>query len=169
MLTKLSSAVLGMLSTVAFAMYLPAQQAEPIPAAPVPPAIMNAKTVFISNGGQEANYQMVQTGWYSGGPNRPYNQLYAAIKSWGKFEIVASPAEADVVFEIAFDNRVAEMSQFKLVILDPKMHVTLWTVTKNIELAGRVKNREKNYDLAMEALVDDLKAVAGVTSVPAQK
>ena len=37
-----------------------------------------------------------------GGSNEPYNRFYAAMKSWGRYELVASPADADWVFEIRF-------------------------------------------------------------------
>ena len=32
----------------------------------------------------------------------PYNRFSAAMKSWGRYELVASPAEAGLVFEIRF-------------------------------------------------------------------
>ena len=31
-----------------------------------------------------------------------YNEFYAAMKSWGRYELVSSPADADMVFEIRF-------------------------------------------------------------------
>ena len=35
--------------------------------------------------------------------NQPYNAFYAAMKEWGKYTLVVSPAEADLVFEIRFN------------------------------------------------------------------
>ena len=166
---KLSSTLSGILFVTAFAAYLVAQQPEQFPAAPVPPAIANAKTVFISNGGQEGSFQMVHDSWYSGGPNRPYNQFYAAMNSWGKLGLMVAPAQADLVLEISFDGRIVNVSQFKLVILDPKTNIKLWTLTKNVEYAGMAKNREKNYNLAMESLINDLKDVVSSPSGTAQR
>lgn len=155
-----NSIFLGILLICGSCVRLGAQQSEQVPEAPVPPAIIDAKTAFVSNGGQEGNFQMVRDSWYSGGPNRAYNQFYAAMKAWGHFKLVSSPTDADVVFEISFDNRESNVSQFKLVFIEPKTHVTLWTLTRNIEPAGMAKNREKNYDIAMSALMNDLKTVA---------
>lgn len=58
------------------------------PDAPVPPQILVAKKVFIANAGGD---QMTPDDpSFSGGPDRAYNQFYAAIKSWGRFSIVGS-------------------------------------------------------------------------------
>jgi hypothetical protein len=168
MLKQLNSIILGMLLICGSCIRLGAQQTEQVPEAPVPPAVIEAKTAFVSNGGQEGNFQMVRDSWYSGGPNRAYNQFYAAMKAWGHFKLVPSPAEADVVFEISFDNRESDVSQFKVVFIEPKTHVTLWTLTRNIEPAGMAKNREKNYDIAMSALVNDLKTVASSPAAAGQ-
>ena len=78
----------------------------------------------------------------AGGPDRSYNQFYAAIKSSGRYELVGSPAEADLIFEIEFrmptaephaeaDRRetlvpVAFDPQVRLAIRDPKTNVVLW-------------------------------------------
>ena len=59
-------------------------QSQPAsPAGPVPPQITAAKKIFISNLGEE-NYHFVTSGFYSGGPNRAYNQFYDAMKTWGQ-------------------------------------------------------------------------------------
>ena len=158
MLKRLTSAILPMLFTSSLGLQVWAQEPE-IPAAPVPPSIARAKSVFVSNGGEESNFMDVRYAWYSGGPNRAYNQFYAALKAWGKYALAPEPGDADLVFEIAFNNKSNDLSQIKLVIVDPKTHVTLWTVTKYAQVAGMAKNREKNYNLAMGALVDDLKAL----------
>src|SRR5271170_621963 len=70
----------------------------PAPPAPVPPQILAAKKAFIANAGGDQmanNYPR-----FSGSPDRAYNEFYAAMKSWGRFEIVGSPAEADLLFEV---------------------------------------------------------------------
>lgn len=61
-----------------------AQQSPDTPAAPVPVQIASARKVFISNAGQESSFRAVHDQWYSGGPNRTYNQFYAAMKDWGR-------------------------------------------------------------------------------------
>ena len=83
-------------------------------------------------------------------------------ESWGRYELVPAPADADLVFAIGFTDRNAGpvlVDQFKLVILDPKTGVALWTITQYVEPAGMAKNREKNYDAAMMDLMEDVKSI----------
>src|SRR5437867_13326838 len=35
------------------------------------------------------------------GTRRAYDQSYAAIKNWGQYELVSSPSDADLVFEVS--------------------------------------------------------------------
>lgn len=136
--------------------------------APVPTQIARAKKVFVSNCGEESNFRAVHDHWYSGGPNRTYNQFYAAMKEWGRYELVSAPDEADLVFEIGFNDRseaLMNMWQIKLVIVDLKTRIPLWTLTKYPEPAGMTKNRERNYDLAMAGLMDDLKSLVAAPSI----
>jgi hypothetical protein len=145
------------------------QTSPETPAAPVPTQIASAKRAFIFNAGEETYFQLSKDAMYTGGPNRTYNQFYAAIKSWGRYELVSAPADADVIFEIGFTDRNQGpmfVSQIKLVVLDPKTHVGLWTITKYVEPAGMAKNREKNYNVGMNALMDDLKTLVSPAAAP---
>jgi hypothetical protein len=65
------------------------------PTAPVPSTIFTAKKVFISN----ATGEMVLP---PGNPDMTYDEFYAAMKTWGRYTLVSSPADADMVFEIRF-------------------------------------------------------------------
>jgi hypothetical protein len=153
-------------------------------AAPVPEQMVTAKRVFISNAGGES---VLFPSDFSGTPDRAYNQFYAAIKSWGRYELVPAPAEADLVLEIRLTAPIGRVDvtngdgsswtdpQFRLVILDPKTHVGLWTFIEHIHWAythatrgknldqaiaiyrSEVKNRDKNFDQAMANMVADVK------------
>ncbi|HYM74667.1 MAG TPA: hypothetical protein VE377_01710 [Candidatus Dormibacteraeota bacterium] len=144
-----------------------AQEPQEIPAAPIPAQVASAKKAFISNAGEETIFRLPKDVLYRGGPNRAYNQFYAAMKSWRRYELVSAPADADLVFEIGFANKfegMVRVYQLKLVVLDPKTHVALWTITKYIEAAGMARNREKNYDVAMTALMEDVKSIVTASS-----
>jgi hypothetical protein len=52
-----------------------------VPVAPLPTVIVNAKKIFLSNGG---------------GSNLAYDAFYSKMKEWGKYEIVGSPETADL-------------------------------------------------------------------------
>jgi hypothetical protein len=154
-----------------------AQQQGAAGAAPVPPLIASAKKVFISNAG--GGCDLFGKAGFSGGPSRPYDQFYAALKSWGRYELVASPADADLAFEISFPcpsegtnvvrgDSVAPLydPQLRLVILDVKTHFTLWDITEHVQPASSQSKRDKNFDRAMNKLVDDLKSLAAGISPP---
>jgi hypothetical protein len=150
-----------------------AQQARDVFPAPLPTQIYNAKKVFVSNAGGDSNHL------YSGEPERLYNQFYSALKSLGRYDLARSPAEADLVFEISFHNpfigeyvsggrgqasassRSATDPQFRLTIVDPGTRVTLWVFTEHIQPALLQNNRDKNFDQAVNAIVNDLRNVAG--------
>jgi hypothetical protein len=149
---------------------LAAQQAEgSAAAAPVPAQILTAKKVFISNGGGDSDlFQSL----YSGGPDRAYNQFYATMKSWGHYELVSAPADADLVLEIRLRTRAATSSgggvgedpQFRLLILDPKTHTLLWPLIEHIPRhLSTKKGRDKDFDQTLVALVND---VAKLASLP---
>jgi hypothetical protein len=65
--------------------------------APVPSSLLNAKKVFISNAGADSGLFPHP---FSGDPDRAYNEFYANVSSWGRYELVATPGEADLVLEL---------------------------------------------------------------------
>ncbi len=151
---------------------LSAQQAKAPPPAPVPPQIAAAKKVFISNAGGESFESVIGQTVFDGGPDRPYNQFCAAIKDWGRFEIVPSPTEADVVLEISWaltdtGLRLPVLGQLRLVIIDPGTHVTLWNLTEYVRGAILLGNRDKNFDQAMTTILNRMKLLAVPTPASA--
>lgn len=135
------------------------------PPAPVPPQIAAAKKIFISNAGGESFETVFDQVVFNGGPDRPYNQFYAAMKTWGKREIVSSPSDADLVLEISWAltdtglGRLPVLGQLRLVIVDPRTGVTLWTITEYVRGAMLLGNRDKNFDVAMNVIVDRLQTL----------
>jgi hypothetical protein len=74
---------------------------DAVPAAPVPSPIAAAKKVFISNApgsGLPASF---------GGPDRTYNEFYAAMTAWGHYELVSVPSDADLILEISFNSSLS--------------------------------------------------------------
>ncbi len=55
---------------------LRAQNQKELLPAPLPAQIFTGRKVFVSNAGGD-------TLDYSGGPDRAYNQIYAALRAWG--------------------------------------------------------------------------------------
>ncbi len=102
---------------------------------------------------------------FDGGPDRAYNQLYAAMKSWGQRELVSSPADADLIFDISWVlsdtglGRLPVLGQLRLVMVDPKTRSPLWTVTEYVRGALLLGNRDKNFDQAMNTIVGRAKTL----------
>jgi hypothetical protein len=122
-------------------------------AAPLPSQIVTAKKIFISNTGGGFD----SSAW-SGGPDRIYNEFYAAMKSWGRYELVSAPGDADLVLDVNV-IRDSVVWQFKLEILDPKTRIVLWTQYEPIKVTVSQKTRDKNFDDTINKLVTDLKTL----------
>ncbi len=130
-------------------------ESEPPAKAPLPAQIQAAKKVFISNAGGELK------NWFTGGPYRLYNQFYAAMKDWGRYELVSTPAEADLIFEIhasgLYLSEQEEIPKFELAIYDPRTHVVLWALAERLDLALLRGHRDENFDRGMNRLMARVK------------
>ena len=159
---------------VVLAQHLRAQSTKDVPVAPVPAQITIAKKVFISNAGVDgislAAFERL------GDTNRPYNQFYAAMKNWGRYEMVSAPSDADLVFEIRFsapltdagDKATFYAPQLGVTILDAKTHFILWTLAQPVGGALRKSTFLKNLDQGMAKVMDDLKTLTTPASTTAQ-
>ena len=144
------------------------QEAHTAPPAPVPAQIARAKKIFI------ANTLGVSLPLSLGGADRTYNQFYAAMKTWGRYEIVSTPADSDVILEISFIAPLGSVGggasvsypQLDLVVSDPKTRVSLWWLEQNVEGAFRAKTFDKNFDQAMDSLVKSLQALVMRSAAP---
>jgi hypothetical protein len=133
-------------------------------AAPVPPVLLNAKKIFLSNAGADSGLFPHP---FSGDPDRAYNQFYADVSSWGRYQLVASPQEADLVFELQLSapngpsnadkqkGASDPLPMFRLVIYDRPTHYVLWALTESIAPAEKQKTHDHNFDEALATLVLD--------------
>jgi hypothetical protein len=133
--------------------YVPGVLAQPatlVPAAPLPSQVLAARKVFVSNG---------ESTIATGVPNLVYDEFYAGLKNWGKYELVSTPAEADVVFELrfVFPTSAPVDQELRLQILDPRTHIILWPLMEHVKTANRDSTARRNFDDAMGALINDVK------------
>ena len=145
----------------------------PIALAPVPTPLLNARKVFISNAGADSGLFPHP---FNGDPDRPYNEFYASIKSWGRYEIVGDPADADLVFELHLAAPAGPsnpdktkgasdpLPMFRLVVLDRKTHYILWALTESIGYAFLQKTHDQNFDQALWAITEDLKRLTNAAA-----
>lgn len=160
-------AIVVTLLTAAVPARVVAQGKSPVPEpAPVPPQIAAAKSIFIADAGGESLDTVIDQTVFDGGPNRPYNEFYASMKSWGRFQIATSPESADLVLEVSWilsdaGFKLPVLGFLRLQLIDPKTHAMLWNITEYVRGAILLGNRDKNFDAAMNALVARLKQLAG--------
>jgi hypothetical protein len=139
--------------------------------APVPGQIIAAKRVFISNAGSESygSESYFRLTRYDGGPDRFYNQFYAAMKNWGRYELADSPANADMVCEVRFTSPIVDRQshleliydpQLNLTFVDPKTRVALWSLTEHIQTARNREADNRNFDQAVSRIVDRARLLA---------
>ncbi len=139
---------------------LSAEERNASATAPLPIQITNARRVFISNGGDDPHFKRLGLG-------RSNNQFYAAMKEWGRYELVSPPTEADVVLEVQLASQLEQYGNdlrivplLRLAILDPKTHTTLWVFTEELETHGLVgAHQDAKFDNAMERIVSDVKGL----------
>jgi len=141
-----------------------------VAAAPMPTALQTAKRVFLGNAGVDG--MSISTFRASGDMNQPYNWLYTAVKNWGRYELVGTPADADLVFEISFaaplvgaDKLPTFAPYLRLEILDAKTHFLLWTIVEPVQGAYRKTTWETNFNTGVTNLVSDLKNMTGETHI----
>jgi hypothetical protein len=145
---------------------LAAQQAATAPAPSPPAALANAHTVFLTNAGADPNFPIDST--------QSYNDVYAALQAWGRYQLVNSAEQADLAFQLREVSPVTGVSgvrgdvesytspAFQLSIRDPKTNAVLWTVTSPVTLVGRGQKLAHWIMLSETNLISRIKVVAGV-------
>lgn len=132
------------------------------PPAPIPIQISLGRKVFISYAGTNNHALVKAVTKMTGTPNGYYDQFYAGMKSWGRYELLPTPAEADLIFEISADYpRTLGNPQLRLRILDPKTQVVLWAFVEETELSL------KDWNRAVSTLLNDSRALAQPPAAPA--
>jgi len=159
-----------------------AQNPAPAPSGPVPPAIVQAKSVFVSNSGSDIDlfpgiysegHQLPYL--FNGDESRPYSEFYSALAATRDYQLAADPSQADLVLELQLRAHPAPqlgapgpLAELRLVVYGSQSHYVLWTITQAIEPANLQKNRDKNFEEAITNLLDQFLAVAGKLPVSAR-
>ncbi|MBZ5628599.1 MAG: hypothetical protein LAO06_07010 [Acidobacteriia bacterium] len=149
----------------------PKDKAEPQPNNPsfVSPAarLAAAKTALIQN---------------AGGSEVPYNVISSGIEGWGRFRLVESRSQADVIIEVtspeeesssvSTKTRVGPSGRtedsttttrdlsngaIKLVVLDGKTHIPLWSASERPKGGFRQRTRSDHLVEAASRLVTKLR------------
>jgi len=133
--------------------------------APVPSQIQQAQTIFLTNSGSDPNFPIDAT--------KAYNDIYAALQTWGRYKLVNSPDWADLVFQLKGIAPITDVSgnrggvysvtspAFQITILDPKSNIALWTITSPVTVTGKNEVLARWVSLSETNLVSRVKVVAG--------
>jgi len=147
----------------------PIQRPVPVPLspnAPVPRQIAAAHTIFLSNSGADANFPVDET--------QAYNDVYATFQSWGRYQFVTSPAQADLIFQLHDIAPITDVTggrggvysisspAFQLNIIDPKTNIAIWTVTSPVNVTGNKSARARWFALSVTNLISRVKVLANV-------
>jgi hypothetical protein len=163
MLAKFTVPILA--ATMLFSAVSSAKTRKDIPPAPLPEKLLTAHKVFVVNGG---------------GSDLAFDAFYKALKDWGRFQLVSTPSDAEIVMQLRYGvvNRGTEVwsatnsytgqtqvfsdqvvdPQLVLTVFDASSKTPLWSTVAHQRLARRQKNREKETVNAAEGLVERLKA-----------
>jgi hypothetical protein len=147
------------------------------PTAPVPAELLSAKKIFVSNAGADSGLFPHP---FSGDPSRGYSELFSALHGLGQYELVSSPAQADLVLELslAAPNGPKEANKqygsadpvpmFRLVVYDRPSHYVLWTFTDSIDIAFKQQTHDRNFDESISNLVAEFQALTHVPRATGQ-
>ena len=141
-----------------------ASKRKAVPEAPIPDFILNAHKVFVTNGG---------------GNPLAFDEFYSQLKTWGRYQLVGAPSEAQVILEVKYfvvdeGTRISSATntytgktqvysremidpQLQLNIYDAKTKDLLWSVTDHKRLARLERNREKESINSADRLAAGLK------------
>ena len=150
-------------------------QAQVVPSqltGPPPAQIAAAHTVFLSSAGADPNFPIDSA--------RAYNDLYAQLRDWGHYQLVASAADADLVLELHGVSPITNIygdqdtvrsystPAFELRIIDAHTDAKLWTIVSPVVLAGGKKTYDHWVSLSEGNVVSRLKVLAGQPLTSAQ-
>jgi hypothetical protein len=87
--------------------------------------------------------------------------------------LVTAPSDADLVFQIQlvtqheyYGDKLTLIPLLKLVLLDARTHIVLWTFNEDLEKAGKGitlvgAHQDQKFDKAIAPLIEDLKSLPG--------
>lgn len=140
---------------------------EPVSPAPAPAQIATGRKVFLAYAGINT---MSLAGYIidvTGAPNGLYDEFYATIRNWEGYQLVSTPADADLVFNLSISQIRGEDPILVLKILDPKTNVLLWAFMENVGGgSGREATRRKAWDESLASLGNQVTELAAQPVAP---
>ncbi|MGA2252107.1 hypothetical protein [Terracidiphilus sp.] len=147
---------------------LASAQAPAAPHAPIPPAILAARKLFIANGGADAG---LFPSPFSGSTSHGYDQFYSAFRGMSQYDLVSNPSEADLVLEFQIQAPLGPANADKskgaadplptvsVKIYDRPSHYVLWAFSEEVDIAFLQKTHDRNLDDAIARLAQDFQSL----------
>jgi hypothetical protein len=120
------------------------QVPQDAPPPPAPSDVLNAKRIFVEN---------------TGSSSEMYTRFIAALNAWGRYTVVSSSTQADLIFELRDEP-------LSVVMVQPSSKVVLSTVSASYVPPERDQDKEET--LAVQNLVSAIKQFLG-TPLSAQE
>ena len=143
-----------------------AAQTIAVSKAPLPAILSSTNRVFLANAGDQENADCL----------RAYNVFYGGLDGLHRFTLVQDPAAADLIVELHYEIDLGASllsdggrhgaRQFRTVLIEPHTHTLVWSLTERTNYAGLQRNRDKNLDSAVQALVADFASIVSSQPVP---
>jgi hypothetical protein len=138
-----------------------AETVSALPAAPVPTQVLSAKKVFLSNLGADAGAAVAFHN--RANPDAAYNGFFAAMKSSGQYDLSATPAESDLIFEFRVaaapflsGPTLTYLAFLNLTVVDAKTHFVLWTLRSPLDVTNKI---DENVNVSVATLINSLKSL----------
>ena len=138
--------------------------------APLPAVLSSTTRIFLANAGDQDNDDCLHA----------YNVFYAGLNALQRFTLVQDPGTADLIVELHYeidlgasllsDGGRSGSRQFRTALIEPHTHTLVWSLTERTNYAGLQRNRDKNLESAVQALVADFASLVSSQPVaPANK
>ena len=128
--------------------------------------LLSAHTLYLAKSTQDANFPA--------SPDDAYNLVLAKLTNWGRYQIVNSVTQADLVLQLrdAVHTSVVDdanntgdtvyyLPSFQLTIADPSTLSPLWTVSSSVPTAIKHNNQSALLSAAAINVVSQLKLLTG--------
>ena len=137
--------------------------AQTATSAPIPSQLTTSSKVFLSNAGEESNELS----------ERAYTQIFNGLTQGQHYQLVSSPASADLIFELHYIAQSGQVNvtngntfgasyvfRIRLVILDRATHATLWTVTEFLDQNAHKHDFDLEFADTVNLVLADVQALA---------
>ncbi len=138
----------------------------------LPAQIRTAQKIFLANAGAQTGFPYDST--------VAYQQFADDLQAWGRYTLVGTPAEADLVFELRSAAPIGgvdvdrgtggsyRLPTLELTITDPRTNIHLWVLSEPAYTPVSRKDKTDWFTVAVANLTTKVKQLAGVPATAAE-